>query len=1546
MSTRWEMLNEEGARFYRQGNFQAALQYFEEALEEARIAFGTTHPNYAIALNNLAALSIETGEYGETEPLLRQTLEITGQVLGTDHPNYALNLTNLAFVYYSRNEYRKAEPLLRQALDIRERVLGKEHPDYARSLNNLAMVYNAMGRYDQVEPLLRQSLDIHEQIVGRDHPDYAKTLSNLAALYRGTGKYHKAEPLYHQTLDILRRRVGQEHPDYLTSLKGLAYLYERMGEYSKAEPLYDQTLQIRARVLGTDHPAYAESLAGMAQLFQKMGAYDKAEPLYHQALDIIEHVVGQEHHDYAHSLEGLAALYMDMGKFDRAEPLYHKVVGIEEKVKGREHPDYAASLINQTILYKNMGKYDQVEALYQEALDIIKKTLGEETPDYAQSLNNLGLFYDSMGEYGKAEPLLRRALEIKERVLGQEHPAYASTLNNLALLYDTTGEYTRAESLYRQALEIRGRALGEEHPDYAQSLHNLAALYKEIGRYDEAASLYRQSLDIKKRILGEKHFEYATGLHNLAILYTEKGEYSHAEKLFREASNIRRNALGDQHPEYAKSLGGLGWFYYRRGEHDQAASLNCQSLEIMEHNFGKEHPLYTTVLFNSACTEISGGRDQEALDKLLAIAENDNRMITRIASVSDEQWLQQYIRTFQVHYFVLLSHFVRHYSALHEYTPSILNIVLRRKAISLELEAMKRDAILASRNPQFKDRFDLLRQKRLTYGRLTLEGPGKTPPEQYQKRIHVLEQEILTLEKELSFHIPQLELEKKLSMVEHQTIAQLLPEGSTLLEFVYYEPFDLETKRRLPARYLAFFLSKDAEEDIQVLDLGKAAEIDMLITQYRDDITEEGDRNIAVVAPQKETPKAQDLSRGKRLYETLFQPLVEKIGDTKKLIIASDGNITLLPFEVLPQPNGRYVIEDFEIHYVDSGRDLLRFEYREESQSAPLIIADPNFNYPLDHPPVAIPPMTVKRFYELHSTEPVKIPTDLRTFIEDVVEIPIKRLKATGTEGEEIAKSLQSNANIWMQDDVLEHRIKQIQGPQILHFATHGLFLSHQQEEESELSRTLRNVVTVGNKLSRRSKYENPLLRSWLVLSGVNTFFMSQDPGKEAEDGILTALDVTGMDLIGTDLVVLSACMSGLGDMPPGEGVYGLRRAFTLAGARTLILSLWSVPDKPTKELMVNFYTKILQGTEKANALREAQREMITARREAKQSDSPYYWGAFVCVGDPGKLNEKFPSPPESLNRKQVTDKDTHELAKDIVTEKESELQPRVEDKDKQKLIRDTVTEKKAEPQPQKIWWKDWWKKLFGKRKKEQTKPVTDEIIKTEESKPIPSLAPEATNILFEKALKATNELFDETILEIPKISPEKIYEAYHDLKKSWGSLQLIQGKENEIRTVVLRNLQRLGNREDFEDYEVNLYPDQYCAQVSVSYHHTFLGVRLWRSEDHFYACGDVGFDTPQKPLIQIHLFQKGDYAFKQRNWQVAIDYLTKAISANVEPAGEEFVPFFRGKVLDGLGTCYKNLGQYEMAIHYWERSLSEGNWSEDIKKSIRAEIDIYREMI
>jgi len=390
-----------------------------------------------------------------------------------------------------------------------------------------------------------------------------------------------------------------------------------------------------------------------------------------------------------------------------------------------------------------------------------------------------------------------------------------------------------------------------------------------------------------------------------------------------------------------------------------------------------------------------------------------------------------------------------------------------------------------------------------------------------------------------------------------------------------------------------------------MIDLGEAATIDRQISLFRESITGEVEsRGARDMGLPPRMVREFSPTAGYKLHKIIFAPLISAFGGNEQLLLAPDGDLTRLPFEVLPMGDERCLIDDYHISYVGAGRDVLRFGAATTGQpTKSLVAADPDFD--------------LRSGDDYAQKEAVKPPgRQSREFNRS--DLWFSRLPGTREEGKFVAAKI--NVDPWFESRALEARIKSVQSPFILHLATHGFFLEDQKHDPG---RELRGLGVMGwepgigkGRLSRLG-LENPLLRSGLALAGANTFLKEGVLPEEAEDGILTAEDVSGLDLLSTELVVLSACDTGLGEVRVGEGVFGLRRAFVLAGAKTLVMSLWKVPDQQTQQLMEDFYSRVLSGQPRAEALREAQIQM-----KAKYLH-PIYWGAFICQGDPGPLPEK-----------------------------------------------------------------------------------------------------------------------------------------------------------------------------------------------------------------------------------------------------------------------------------------------------------------------------------
>jgi tetratricopeptide (TPR) repeat protein len=572
-----------GRQLLQQRGHAEAEPLLREALAIRRRVLGGDHPDTATSLHNLAVDLDARGQYAEAEPLLREALAIRRRVLGVDHPDTAASLIELAFNLDARGQYAEAEPLLREALAICRRVLGDDHPQTATSLNNLARNLDARGKYSEAEPLLRQALEINRHVLGAEHADTANSLNNLALNLDARGQRAAAEPLLREALEIYRRDLGTDHPQTVSILNNLAVNLANQGKYSDAEPLLRQALVIRRRVLGADHPDTAISLINLAANLHERGQYAAAEPLSREALAIHRRVLGADHPQTVSILNNLAVNLDDQGKYSDAEPLLREALAIRRRVLGTDHPDTATSLKNLARNLHARGQYAEAEPLLRAALAIRRRVLGDGHPHTATSLNDLAINLDARGQYSEAELLFRDVLAICRRVLGDDHPDTATSLNNLARTLDARGKYSEAEPLLRQALEINRHVLGASLPQTASILSNLALNLDARGQHAAAEPLLREALEIHRRILGADRPQTASiFISNLAGNLDYQGKYSEAEPLLREALEMMRRVLGADHPDTANILKILALTLYVRGKYSEAETMCRQASQSFE----------------------------------------------------------------------------------------------------------------------------------------------------------------------------------------------------------------------------------------------------------------------------------------------------------------------------------------------------------------------------------------------------------------------------------------------------------------------------------------------------------------------------------------------------------------------------------------------------------------------------------------------------------------------------------------------------------------------------------------------------------------------------------------------------------------------------------------------------------------------------------------------------------------------------------------------------------------------------------------------------
>jgi CHAT domain-containing protein/Tfp pilus assembly protein PilF len=954
------------------------------------------------------------------------------------------------------------------------------------------------------------------------------------------------------------------------------------GHYADAVPWLERALATWEAALGKNHPDVAAPLNNLAVLYFAQGNHARVEPLYERALAIWEAALGKNHLHVATALNNLAVLYKAQGNHARAEPLYERALVIREAALGKSHPDVAASLNNLAGLYEAQGDYARAEPLAERALAIRGAALGVSHPDVAASLNNLAVLYKAQGNYGQAEPLYESALVIREAALGKSHPDVAASLNNLAGLYEAQGNYARAEPLYERALAIGEAALGVNHPDVAASLNNLAVLYFAQGNHARAEPLYERALAIWEVALGVNHPDVAASLNNLAVLYKAQGNYGQAEPLYERALVIREAALGKNHPNVAASLNNLAELYGAQGDYARAELLVERALAIWEAALGKNHPHVATALNNLARFRLAQQHLSAALPLLKrAFSVSEAHLRQEVFGFSEAR-LADALRLLRANE-ESLYRLARAHPGNARVRQLALSAALLRKSRSVEEISNTSRIIYRGLGQGERETFERLSALRTQFATLSLNGPGQLAPAEYQRRLKGLSDQGDALEADLARSSEPLRalhaLPPPSAIVDR--VAAALPKNSALVEFVAYR--DRQTDE---LRYLALVLF--AKGHTQALDLGPAGAIDHAARRLHD----------ALAGPVEDyRPAAQEL------YELAFRPLVPLLGKVRRLFLSPDGQLSLIPFAALSDGTD-FLVDTFDLTYLTSGKDLLRRPKDISPARSVVVLADPDFNSP---PAASSPPKE-----DTPAERSVSLERFFSTLRSDLTDQPWPPLPGTRKEAEAIQRLL-PEAQLLLGHDATKEALLKLPTPGLLHIATHGFFLEDAPAAPAEV-RAVKHFGAVGES-SPKHRPPDPLLRSGLVLAGVHA--SEAQPGSRGrEDSLVTALELAGLNLWGTQLVVLSACDTGRGDVKLGQGVYGLRRALVAAGAETVVTSLWKVNDETTRELMEGYYERLLAGKGRATALREAMKAL------RQKQPHPHHWAPFIVIGQDAPLRQ------------------------------------------------------------------------------------------------------------------------------------------------------------------------------------------------------------------------------------------------------------------------------------------------------------------------------------
>ncbi len=1034
---------------------------------------------------------------------------------------------------------------------------------YAVILNDRGLSHMALCRYDEALADYQQSLKIRQAVQGIETIDYAATLSNIGLVFRAKGQYDKAFQSLEQALKIFRETVGCDNTEYLCCIANLGEVHTVFGNYDQALKYCHEALDGFRKYLGEQHSDYAQSLSNLATLYALQANYEESLRCYMEAAEIFAQTVGKQHPLYFRTLGNIGTTYLRLENLSKAKKQLSKACSLWRKTGKEFHSDYALALNSLATVYIKEYNFRDALTQYEKAAEIQCRMLGPTHPDYAITMNNISATYQEFGDYRRAMDYLTRCTKIQSLTKALPPLEAAVPCLNLGSIYHALGNYAEAEKQYRRCADIQLEVIGDRHPDYARTLNNLGVLYADMQRNDEAVNCLKQCSRIYLEIYGQQSPQYAHYQSNIAAIYNYIGLWKMAEQILSEARQIYEALSMQNTVEYALTLHKLAYACSAQGRGKYSQTLNLQSAEILRKLVGTRHPDYLIVCNDIGLDALFAGEYSVAEQYMREVLEGVRGNIRTDFTYLTEQerllyWNQKQVQMANI--FALGAGRVKKPTARLIYDASLLN-----KGLLLSTNIALETAIRDSKDEQLIADFNELRALRYRLMRIHRESQSlpSVNVDSLERRATEMEASIQDRSKAFGNYLRH-------TLVNWSDVRAKLTDGEAAIEFVSYG-FKTDTL------YDALIVrpNRSSPQHVHLCSL----------KELRERINSPHDPQIY------RDPQC--------LNKYIWEPLEPYLSNIKRVYFAPSGELYNIGVEYLPTPKGQRMCDRFQMIRLSSTREIVRPSAKSDFKSAALF---GGLNYNTDIEDMVLNATdygTRGAMCDRFNRENLQISgiwSYLRGTREEVDRIAnifptghCKISKYTGDEGvEETFKSLSEK------------------GVELVHIATHGFYFP--------VDKPSREMI----RLNRLPREDQSLQRCGLVFTGANHIWLADSAiPEEIDDGILTGREISSLDLRGNDLVVLSACQTGVGEVT-GEGVFGLQRAFKKAGAGTLLMSLWEVNDEVTQLMMTEFYKSLVSGKSKHEALRQAQ-ERIRERTfmvngEEQSGTDPHFWAAFILM--------------------------------------------------------------------------------------------------------------------------------------------------------------------------------------------------------------------------------------------------------------------------------------------------------------------------------------------
>jgi CHAT domain-containing protein/tetratricopeptide (TPR) repeat protein len=1102
----------------------------------------------------------------------------------------------LAVRALASGDYVEAERIATAWLADVERREGTESLATARALDLLveSSTKNGNAGASDTPALAERAVRLKVRHLGNTHLDTAISLHNQGVVHLQRGEVSAALRTLERSLSIRTAALDRDNPTVADSLDTLGLSLIRLERFREADEKLRESRRVRELRLDQEPLAFARTLELMALSHRYTDNYSAALPLIDRALDI-RNRVSPDHPDALLALQTRGDVLLLMGDAAGAQRDWTAALTLVTRALRSDHPANAEVLGRLAISASSLGSLEEARRLAERGLAVLARSSAPCEPTRSMLEVALANTLEYDGEYAEARRLYRGALE-RVKTCGDRGAASARADAEATLVFNEAqmarhvGDLAEADVLYQRAVDIWSKGLGPDHSFVARGLDALAEVAASRGQLKRAHDTYERALRIRRQSLGADHPHVAWTLTNLARTEADMGSMPRALRRLNEAvAIVKKSGASDEPDQFARVLELRGILEARSGRYGPARNSLEDALDERARIFGGGHPLVAQTRVTLATVDFAlGNRDRALTAALDAERSGREHLLFTVRYLPERQAMTYAARRPQG---LDLALTITAAKSAGDLTP-VLDAVIRSRGIVLD-EFAARPRAGSNSDPALKALVDAVTESRQRFANLVVRSLQEPVPRAMLDDARRQKEEA---ERALAERSAETRAELTRLSAGAADVRRALPAGAALVSLVRYQRAWLPTsappsRDTLPEPAYAAFVVHSGGRDAAFVDLGSADRIDSVITTWR--------REVAAPSLMTHGTPA-DIERRYRdasvhMRRLIWDPLVSQIGPATRVFVVPDGLINLVNLAALPDRDGYLLERQPVLHYLTTERDLLLPERDARAPSALLAVGGPAFDER-----VSTSPASVMRASECTSLAQVQF-EGLPGSLNEVSDISALWPRRTSTD-----------VTLLSGPAATESAVKRaIAGHRVVHLATHGFFLG----SECTPSTGQRAVGGIARSSAVAAvAEENPLLLTGLALAGAN------NRGRVAldqDEGLLTADEIAGLDLRGTEWAVLSACDTGLGEIRAGEGVFGLRRAFQIAGARTVIMSLWSVEDQSAREWMRVLYEgRLRKNLDTAASVRDAGLSVLRARRAKGQSTHPFYWAAFVAAGD------------------------------------------------------------------------------------------------------------------------------------------------------------------------------------------------------------------------------------------------------------------------------------------------------------------------------------------